>query len=209
MLVDMPEHAKATDQNPDFVQREDGIIKLVLEGNQHAFREIVELYAPRVLAFCRARLHSEEEAQDAAQEVFIRAYKSLSTFRRGENFASWLFAIAANNVRTHFRIHALRQKNEAIIQQWHTEDRMFDPEEEAELALQKSALRNAVQSLSEDLRKPVALYYFAELSVRETAQVLDISEEAVKSRLFRARHQLREIVQRKEQRDPSIRGITL
>jgi RNA polymerase sigma-70 factor (ECF subfamily) len=209
MLVDMPEHTKATDHIPDFDQREDGIIERVLEGNQHAFREIVELYAPRVLAFCRARLRSEEEAQDAAQEVFIRAYKSLSTFRRGENFASWLFAIAANNVRTHFRIRALRQKNEAIIQQWHTENQMFDPEEDAELALQKIALRNAVQSLSEDLRKPVALYYFAELSVRETAQVLGVSEEAVKSRLFRARHQLREIVQRKEQRDPSKRGITL
>lgn len=209
MLVSMAEHAKKTDQIPDLDQCEDGIIGRVLEGNQHAFREIVELYAPRVLAFCRVRLHSEEEAQDAAQEVFIRAYKSLSTFRRGENFASWLFAIAANNVRTHFRIRAQRQKKEAFIQQWYTEDRMFDPEEDAELALQKSALRNAVQSLPEDLRKPVALYYFAELSVRETAHVLGVSEEAVKTRLFRARHQLREIFQRKEQRYPSMRGIIL
>jgi len=75
MLVSMAEHAKTMDQIPDFDQREDGIIGRVLEGNQHAFREIVELYAQRVLAFCRARLRSEEEAQDAAQEVFIRAYK--------------------------------------------------------------------------------------------------------------------------------------
>ena len=209
MLVSMAEHAKTMDQIPDFDQREDGIIGRVLEGNHHAFREIVELYAPRVLAFCRARLRSEEEAQDAAQEVFIRAYKSLSTFRRGENFTSWLFAIAANNVRTHFRIRAQRQKKEAFIRQWYTEDRMFDPEQDAELALQKSALRNAVQSLSEDLRKPVGLYYFAELSVRDTAQVLGVSEETVKTRLFRARHQLREIIQRKEQRYPSMRGIIL
>jgi len=86
MFLNMPEH-------PDAAQ-EDAIIGRVLEGNSEAFREIVDLYAPRVLSFCRAHMRSEEDARDAAQEVFIRAYKSLGSYRRGENFASWLFAIA-------------------------------------------------------------------------------------------------------------------
>jgi len=197
----MPEH-------PDAAQ-EDAIIGRVLEGNSEAFREIVDLYAPRVLSFCRAHMRSEEDARDAAQEVFIRAYKSLGSYRRGENFASWLFAIAANNVRTHAKLFSANRQKEELLRQGHIEEPTRDPAEEAELALQKSALRIAVQSLPDDLRKPVALYYFAGLSVHETAHALGIGEEAVKTRLFRARGRLRKILQDEAQPKRPTRGISL
>ena len=201
MFLDMPE-------NPDAAW-EDAIIGRVLEGNSEAFREIVDVYAPRVLSFCRAHMRSEEDARDAAQEVFIRAYKSLSSYRRGENFASWLFAIAANNVRTHAKLFSAKRQKEELLRQGHIEEPTRDPAEEAELAIQKSALRFAVQSLPDDLRKPVALYYFAGLSVRETAHALGIGEEAVKTRLFRARGRLRKILQDGEQPKRPTRGISL
>jgi len=201
MFLNMPEH-------PDAAQ-EDAIIGRVLEGNSEAFREIVDLYAPRVLSFCRAHMRSEEDARDAAQEVFIRAYKSLGSYRRGENFASWLFAIAANNVRTHAKLFSANRQKEELLRQRHIAEPPHDPAEEAELALQKSALRIAVQSLPDDLRKPVALYYFAGLSVHETAHALGIGEEAVKTRLFRARGRLRKILQDEEQPKRPTRGISL
>ncbi len=201
MFLVMPE-------NPDAAW-EDAIIGRVLEGNSEAFREIVDVYAPRVLSFCRAHMRSEEDARDAAQEVFIRAYKSLGSYRRGENFASWLFAIAANNVRTHAKLFSAKRQKEELLRQGHIEEPTRDPAEEAELALQKSALRFAVQSLPDDLRKPVALYYFAGLSVRETAHALGIGEEAVKTRLFRARGRLRKILQDGEQPKRPTRGISL
>ena len=194
--------------NPDAAW-EDAIIGRVLEGNSEAFREIVDVYAPRVLSFCRAHMRSEEDARDAAQEVFIRAYKSLGSYRRGENFASWLFAIAANNVRTHAKLFSAKRQKEELLRQGHIEEPTRDPAEEAELAIQKSALRFAVQSLPDDLRKPVALYYFAGLSVRETAHALGIGEEAVKTRLFRARGRLRKILQDGEQPKRPTRGISL
>lgn len=174
---------------------EKAVIEEILAGNSNAYRTIVEKYSTRVLAFCRARMHSEEDARDAAQEVFIRAYTSLASFRSDENFASWLFAIAANNVRTHFRLFSSRKHKEEAIAKEIAIAPIPDAAEEAEQNLQAEALRRAVASLPPDLRKSVELYYFAELSVEETAHVLKLGEEAVKSRLFRARKALRHAIE--------------
>jgi len=112
-------------------------------------------------------------------------------------------------VRTHAKLFSANRQKEELLRQRHIAEPTRDPAEEAELALQKSALRIAVQSLPDDLRKPVALYYFAGLSVHETAHALGIGEEAVKTRLFRARGRLRKILQDEEQPKRPTRGISL
>ncbi len=84
-----------------------------------------------------------------------------------------------------------------------------DPAGEAERACEFQALREAVSSLPVDLRKPVELYYFAQLSVEETAKVLRLGQEAVKSRLFRARKQLREALAENVQPKRPPGGISL
>ena len=175
---------------------EKAVVEEIIAGNSNAYRRIVEKYSARVLAFCRSRMRSEEDARDAAQEVFIRAYASLASFRSNENFASWLFAIAANNVRTHFRLFSSRKHKEEAFAKEIAVAPIPDPAEEAEQNLRAEALRQAVASLPLDLRKPVELYYFAELSVEETASVLKLGQEAVKSRLFRARKALRQAIEK-------------
>ena len=70
------------------------VVKKVLSGDRDAYRAIVDSYGSRVVAFCRSRMRSDDDARDAAQDVFLRAYSSLSSFRAGESFAAWLFAIA-------------------------------------------------------------------------------------------------------------------
>lgn len=163
-----------------------------LNGDAHAFRFLVLKYADRMLSFCRSRSASEEDAADAAQETFTRAFRSLRSFRVGSPFASWLFAIAANRTRTGWaRRFADRLKRERI----ETAEGFRgppDPEDDALRRMEAARIRSAVSALPQDLRIAVELYYFAELSVAETAQSLDVGEEAVKSRLFRARKKLRE-----------------
>lgn len=163
----------------------------VLAGDGDAFRIIAERYGDRVLRFCFSRLGSEEEAADAAQDVFLRAFRSLRSFRLGESFSAWLFAIAANRVKT----RSLRRRSDRErIEKAAAEARSApspDPASDAERSLAAEGLRAAVSSLPVDQRAPVELYYFAELSVAQTASVLGIGEEAVKSRLFRARSRLR------------------
>jgi len=185
---------------------DDAAIGLVLSGDTQAYRIIVERYAPRMLAFCAMRLGSEDEARDLAQEVFLRAYSSLKGFKRGESFSSWLFAIAANRVRTKFGIFASTQAkvDAAAIEEAVREPK--DPSDEAIRSIQADELRRAVASLAPDLRSPVESYYFAGLSVAQTAKLLGLSEEAVKTRLFRARAKLRLILENRKPKPPS-RGI--
>ncbi|MFA6504532.1 MAG: sigma-70 family RNA polymerase sigma factor [Treponemataceae bacterium] len=162
-----------------------------LNGDAQAFRFLVLKYADRMLSFCRSRSPSEEDAADAAQETFTRAYRSLRTFRVGSSFAAWLFAIAANRTRTNWarrfsdRIKVKRAEAEAFARS------ADDPEEDALRRIEIERIRSSVSDLSADLRVAVELYYFGELSVSETAQTLSVGEETIKSRLFRARKKLR------------------
>jgi RNA polymerase sigma-70 factor (ECF subfamily) len=170
---------------------DDDVVRRVLSGDREAYRALVAKYGTRVFSFCRSRMGSEEEARDAAQDVFIRAYSSLSGFNQSESFASWLFAIAANHVRTKFRlIGSDRKKREAASIELAV-SAPKDPAEDAERSMEAERLRRAVSALPVDLKGSVELYYFGELSVAETARVLGVGEEAVKSRLFRARKVLR------------------
>ncbi|MCE1195438.1 RNA polymerase sigma factor [bacterium] len=178
----------------------------VLSGDREAFRALVDRYEQRIVAFCGARLRSDDDARDAAQEVFVRAYRSLNTFRSGESFPSWLFAIAANHLRTRFRVFVSdRHKIEAAGSEA-AAAAPADPAEEAADAIRAQALRRAVAALPRDQRLPVELYYFGELSVADTARALSLSEEAVKTRLFRARKALRIALEGKQPRGGS-RGI--
>lgn len=174
---------------------DDEVVRKVLSGDRDAYREIVERYGSRLIAFCRSRMQSDEDARDAAQDVFVRAYSSLSSFRQGESFASWFFAIAANHVRTRFRlIRSEKHKSEALLIELSTAVPV-DPVDEADRAMSAEALRRAVRALPPDMRWPVEFYYFAGLSVAETARVLALSEEATKTRLFRARKSLRSFLE--------------
>jgi RNA polymerase sigma-70 factor (ECF subfamily) len=181
------------------------VIGTILAGRTEAYRFLVERYQNRLIGFCRSRLGSEEEARDAAQEVFVRAYTSLGSFRSGESFASWLFAIAANRLKTRGerrRVEGLRVK--AAGREEAARPAGEDPATIALRSLEAEAVRSAVAELPEELRMTVQLYYFAGLSVEECGKALGLGREAVKSRLFRARGRLRvalEVPAREEGRD--------
>ena len=184
------------------------VVKKVLSGDRDAYRAIVDSYGSRVVAFCRSRMRSDDDARDAAQDVFLRAYSSLSSFRSGESFAAWLFAIAGNHVRTRFRVfRSDRRKIEAAGLEL-AAAASADPALDVERKLREEGLRRAVSALPPALRWPVEFYYFAELSVAETARVLDLGEEAVKTRLFRARKILRlSLEERQPKRESRGNGI--
>jgi len=189
----------------DSVTDDNDVVKKVLSGDREAYRVLVDKYGSRVVAFCRSRMRSEEDARDAAQDVFLRAYSSLASFRAGESFAAWLFAITGNHVRTRFRIfQSDRRKTEAAGTELATAA-PADPAEDVERKFREEGLRRAVSTLPPNLRWPVEFYYFAELSVVETARVLGLGEEAVKTRLFRARKVLRHLLEEKQPK-PGSRG---
>jgi RNA polymerase sigma-70 factor (ECF subfamily) len=188
----------------DSKETDDEAVRRVLAGDKDAYRVLVLRYSPRMIAFCRSRLgiagirETEEEAKDLAQDVFVRAYVSLSKYRLGESFAAWLFAIAANRIKSKFWIF---QKQRAIAESA-TKDAQdaqeIDPSEESLLRLQGESLIRALSLLPKELRLPMELYYLGELSVAETASILKLGQEAVKTRLFRGRKALKELADSKK-----------
>ncbi len=181
-------------------------IHRVLAGDAGAFRPIVERYADRLLAFCRSRRLGEDEAADLTQEVFLRAYRSLGSFRLGQSFPAWLFAIAANRVRSHGSKRGGEERKLDAIAVEEASRSTPDALAEAERTFEAEAVRAAVATLPEEQRGVVELYYFAELPVSEVMKVLGIGEEAVKSRLFRARKRLRSILESDTSEQP--RGVS-
>jgi len=171
------------------------IVRRILDGDGSAFRILVDRYGDRLFHFCMARLGDETDAEDAVQDVFVRAYRSLRSFDTTRNWSSWLFSIAANRVKTRYAGRAFmalvaeRAGREAILAD-EVSSGATDPEHQALDSLASEALRMAVAALPERYRAPVELYYFAGLGMADVAAALGLGLEAVKSRLFRARKEL-------------------
>ena len=174
-------------------------VRRVLAGDDGAFRVLVERHGNGLHRFCRARLGNDADAEDAVQDVLVRAFRSLGRYDPGRSFAAWLFAIAANRVKTRYRARFMELRlAERAQAERSAEEPVLALESGVEFqALDRMAaeeLRAAVGTLAADRRVPVELYYFAGLSVAETAAALGLGTEAVKSRLFRARKELASIL---------------
>jgi len=167
----------------------------VLAGDVDAFRVLVDRYGDRLFRFCVARLGDASDAEDAVQDVFVRAFRSLRSFDPSRSWQSWLFTIAANRVKSRYASRASaveladRAGREAAVSETEASE-AADPERIALDVLASEALREAVAALPSAYRAPVELYYFAGLGVTDVASALGLGGEAVKTRLFRARKEL-------------------
>ena len=146
---------------------------------------MVARYEELLMKVCYAYLCDVQQAQDAVQETFLKAYKSLGGFRAEGSQKSWLVAIARNTCRdmgrsAWFRHVDRRVRLEDLPVAAHEEV----PEEEQELTA-------AVLSLPVKLKEAVVLYYYQNFSVKETAEILGITQPSVSNRLSRARKKLK------------------
>lgn len=166
--------------------------KLILaqKGNVDAFTDLVNSHQNAVFNLCYRMLGDPYEAEDAAQETFLRAYKAMKSFDRKRSFSTWLLSIAA-----HYCIDMLRKKRLNIT---HIEDTPYleipDPGPNPENSLtdseQQKRIRALLKVLSETDRAIVVMFYWYEFSYGEIAEALTLSTSAVKSRIHRARAQM-------------------
>lgn len=172
------------------------VVSAVLRGDPDAYRRIVERYGNLILRLCMNSLGNREEAQEAVQEIFLRAYRALRGFRLDRRFLPWLYGIALNHLRSaHARSARFKEKNEKIRAEASTAEAEGDPVSHAEEEDSRRAVRAAVVELPDVLREAVILYYFEGLGVEDIADSLGIGTENVKSRLFRARKRLKTMLE--------------
>ena len=165
-------------------------------GDKVAYEEIVRRYQEVAFRTAYVITGSSADAEDAAQEGFVKAYRALATFRPGAEPRPWLLRIVANEARNRARSTGRRHQLELrLAERFRPGDAAPSPEAAAVAAEDRSRLLAYVNGLSEEDRQVIASRYFLELSGEETAAALGIPEGTVKSRLSRALTRLRERVE--------------
>ena len=180
------------------------IIERCLAGEESAWEELVRVHTRRVYAICFRFTGSDHKAQDLTQEVFLRVFRSLKNFRAGEgSFSVWLGRLARNLLIDDYRKNKLDRASDSLEERLPTIENTTAASARADgmLAGREASemLQAALQKLSPELRETVILRDLEELDYREIAQVLEIPEGTVKSRLNRGRADLARILRRTQQ----------
>ncbi|MEZ4706597.1 MAG: sigma-70 family RNA polymerase sigma factor [Caldilineaceae bacterium] len=174
-------------------------VQQALKGDQQAFTRLVEAYQRPVFNLTYRMLGNPEEAEDAAQETFLRAYSRLKQYNSDHKFSTWVFSIANNHCIDRLRKRrttSVSIDDNPVLQNLEGNPPM--PEREAMSSEQAAEIQALLNELDADYRTPLILRYWEELSYDEIAQTMDITVSAVKSRLFRARQKMAEIYQQAE-----------
>lgn len=168
-------------------------------GEREAYTELVRRYQQRLYSFVFRLLRHREEAEDATQEVFMRVFRSLPSYRPESSFTSWLYRIASN-----YCMDILRKRRQKVVSLFYKnieeeEERLLeipdasgDPESlfgDAEL---KRTLQNAIDGLPPKYRLVILLRHREGLSYQEIADITGLPEGTIKAQIFRARRLLRE-----------------
>ena len=169
-------------------------------GKDTALNDLMERHAPAVFHFLCRMLNHEDDANDLAQETFVRVFRARETFRPTEKFSAWLFTIAANLARNQIRWRTRHPNVSLDAEIGATEQSLAStlpspesaPNEQLLAAERTAAVRVAVNQLPPDLREAIVLCEWEERSMAEAARILDTTTKAVESRCYRARQILRE-----------------
>lgn len=179
------------------IEEENDAVRRVLDGDADAFSLLVEAYQKNVYNLALRMTGNSEDALDMAQEAFIRAYNSLSSFRGDSKFSVWLYRIVSNVCLDFLRARKGRTAVSLSQTGPDGEDAALEipderalPEAELERALTRDAVRRGLQALPDDQREILLLREIQGLSYEEIAAALSLEGGTVKSRIFRARKKL-------------------
>jgi len=171
---------------------ESAMIAAILAGDLRQFHDLIRPFERQVYLMALSMLRDEAEAEDAAQESFIKAFRNLSSFRADSRFSTWLISITLNEARTRLRRKrgvkmeslddAERSVSPALLRDWRE-----IPSEALERQEVRSILRKAIEELPEMYREVVVLRDVEEMSVNEAAEAMGVSVSVIKVRLHRAR----------------------
>jgi RNA polymerase sigma-70 factor (ECF subfamily) len=172
-----------------------------MDGEEAAWEDLVKVHTRRVYAICYRFTGSDHQAQDLTQDVFLRVFRSLKSFRSGEgSFTVWLSRLTRNLLIDHYRRTKIERATDSIEGQLPMleEKTAASARTDGLLAGREASevLQGALQKLSPELREAVILRDLQELEYREIAQVLHVPEGTVKSRLNRGRAELARVLQR-------------
>jgi RNA polymerase sigma factor (sigma-70 family) len=180
--------AETTDTRSD-----EELMAAYIDGDAGAFRALFQRHAAVLYRLARRRLTSDDDARDVVQQTLLQMHRARNDFRRGSRLRPWLFTIAMNLVREHYR--KLRRRREQSLE--HTPDvrePVLEPED-AEGTRERSArVRAALATLPDSQREVIELHWFENSPYEEIAQIVGASVAAVRVRAHRGYERLRQIL---------------
>lgn len=170
------------------------ILSSVLRGDQQAYAEIVKRYQNFVFTIALRYTPNREDAEEIAQDCFVKAYRSLADFRGESKFSTWLYTIVTTTCLTFLRkkkveVHSL--DNEKVFEMAENQDSGMNANQ-VEQKSRVSMVNRAIALLSPDDAQIITLFYKGEQSLEEIAQIMHMEANTVKVRLHRARQRLKE-----------------
>lgn len=182
-------------------------IEQVLEGNINAFSHLVDMYKDRAFNLALKISGNREEAEEIAQDAFLKAYKSLGKFRRHSSFGTWLYRIVYN---TSVSLVRTRKKGVLSLEEFPADATDFigysTNEYDAENEYKSSLVNFAMQKITGEERALIGLFYYDDLKIEEMSEITGISRQNIKVRLFRARKKMLEIIENVEKKNLVIHG---
>lgn len=180
-------------QNPQILSLDDdfSLIKRFIEGDETTFRLLVQRHKDKVRNITYLTLGSSDAVDDIAQDVFLTVYKNLKRFRFESQFTTWLYRITVNKCKDHLRKKRIRSIFISIKEDEQQEPAYHSSHESKDTS---EIVRKAMDELPDKLRIPLMLKDLEGLSYQEIAQTVNCEIGTVKSRIFRAREGLRNIL---------------
>ncbi|WP_174735111.1 RNA polymerase sigma factor SigW [Mesobacillus harenae] len=173
-------------------------IKEVLKGDQNAFGEVVELYKDKVFQLCYRMLGNRHEAEDIAQEAFLRAYMNIHSFNLNLKFSTWIYRIATNlcidrirKKKPDYFLDAEVPGTEGLNMYSQVASDTALPEDELESLELQDAVQKEISKLPEKYRSVIVLKYIEELPLKEISEILNLPLGTVKTRIHRGREALK------------------
>jgi RNA polymerase sigma-70 factor (ECF subfamily) len=168
---------------------DDWWIKQASEGDSHAFSHIVRMYQRRITALGMGFFKNITDTEDFVQDVFIKIFNNLKTFRGESQFSTWITRIAYN---TAINTVTRRKEYVSLANEEMLTDSALTPEEEQIKRVTKEVLLEAVKELPEQYAACLDLYFFHDLPYKEICTITDLPVNTIKSHIFRAKKMLRD-----------------
>lgn len=173
-------------------------VEKVKKGDRNAFGDLVEIYQHQLYQICFRMLGNRQEAEDAAQEAFTRAYVNIHTFDRNRKFSTWLFRIATNlcidrirKKKPDYHLDAELRGTEGLTLYSQIPNEDMLPEEEILTMEVQERVQYEISRLPDKYRAAIVLKYMEELSLAEIGEILNLPIGTVKTRIHRGREALR------------------
>ncbi|MCD6354133.1 MAG: sigma-70 family RNA polymerase sigma factor [Prolixibacteraceae bacterium] len=175
------------------------IIQKLQQGNEKAFKEMVENYQKLVVNTCYGMVHNTEDAEDIAQEVFIEVFRSINKFRADSKLSTWLYRIAVNRSLNFIRDHKKNkwfqsfedsEKGKVALNENLINKNTDQPEYQLENNERAIMLHKAIDSLPKNQKVAFTLSKYKDLSYQEISEVMDVTVSSVESLIHRAKKNL-------------------